>query len=233
MAVSLELLKRNHYFAGVSQPEIETISPHVFEKTAAREQPIIFEGEPTSALYFVVSGAVKVFKTSADGKEQILEIVLPGGSFNDAAVLVGGPNRYSAQAMGSVVLYGLPANKLDAILRDYPRVARNVIRVLANQLLHLTSLVEDLSFRTVSGRTARILLDYATAGNTGGRPLTQREMAAMAGTAREVVGRSLKHLEDRGAISINRHRIIINDREALKKLAGTADETEVTDSQRL
>lgn len=232
MAVSLELLKGNHYFAGISQPEIEAIRRHIFEKTAGREEPIIFEGETADAIYFVVSGAVKVFKTSTEGKEQILEIVLPGGSFNDAAVFVGGPNRYGAQAMGTVLLYGLPGNKLDAILKDYPRVARNVIRVLANQFLRLTSLVEDLSFRTVSSRTARILLDYATTGNTGGRPLTQREMAALAGTAREVVGRSLKYLEDQGAISIARHRIIINDRALLKKLAGTADETEVTDNRR-
>jgi CRP-like cAMP-binding protein len=97
--------------------------------------------------------------------------------------------------------------------------------VLASQLLRLTSLVEDLSFRNVASRVARILLDYAaTPGNTGSRPLTQREMAAMAGTVREVVGRSLKEMEDRGAIGIERHRIIIKDKKTLKLIAGT-DET--------
>lgn len=230
MAINLESLKNNQYFAQISQAEIEAISRHAFEKTAIREEIIILEGEPADALYFVVSGAVKILKTSADGKEQILEIVLPGDSFNDVSVMVNGQNHASAQAMGRVILYGLPKKQLETILKDYPQIARNVIQILSRKVLHLTSLVEDLSFRTVSSRTAKILLDYAKTGDTTGRPLTQREMAAMAGTAREVIGRSLKILADLGAISIERHRIIITDRLALKKLAGINDETEVTDS---
>ena len=230
MTISLELLKRNRYFAQVPPTEIEAISRHIFEKAASREEIIILEGEPADALYFVVSGAVKILKTSADGKEQILEIVLPGASFNDVAALVSGLNHASAQAMGPVVLYGLPGRHLELILKEHPQVTRNVIRVLSDQILHLTSLVEDLSFRTVISRTAKILLDYATADVTTERPLTQREMAAIAGTVREVIGRSLKHMEDRGIISIERHRIIITNRLALKIMAGITDETEVTDN---
>jgi len=223
--VNPELLSKSPYFAGLSPVETQAISTSAFEKRPVREEIVILEGEPAEALYFVVSGAVKIFKTSAEGKEQILEIVLPGASFNDATALAGGINRYSAQAMGPVVLYGLPKNELEKILKNYPGVARNAIGVLANQLLRLTSLVEDLSFRTVASRVARILLDSATTpGNTGGRPLTQREMAAMAGTVREVVGRALKEMEERGTISIDRHRIIIKDKKTLKLIAGT-DET--------
>ncbi len=230
MAVDLNLLKRNQYFSQVSPAEIEAISQHVFERTAAREEILVLEGEPAGALYFVVSGAVKIFKTSADGKEQILEILRPGASFNDVPILDGSPNHASVQAMGPLVLYGIPKNHLENILRDYPQVARNVIRVLSSQVRHLASLVEDLSFRTVISRTAKILIEYAGTGATAGQQLTQREMAAMAGTAREVIGRSLKYLQDRGAISIVRHRIIITDRKLLKEVAGLAYETEVTDS---
>ena len=80
----------------------------------------------------------------------------------------------------------------------------------------LLSLVEDLSFRHVIGRVARILLDHIGDG-TGPIPrLTQHEMAAMAGTVREVVARSLRALEDEGAISLRRHRIVITDREVLR-----------------
>jgi CRP/FNR family transcriptional regulator len=83
---------------------------------------------------------------------------------------------------------------------------------------HLVSLVEDLSFRHVIGRVAKILLEHAGDG-TGREPrLTQQEMAAMAGTAREVVGRSLKALEEAGAISLDHHRIIIRDKEALQEI---------------
>lgn len=230
MTVKLEVLKRSPFFDRVSPTEIEAISQHVFEKTAAREEILMLEGEPAEVLYFVVSGVVKIFKTSAEGKEQILEILRPGTTFNEVPILDGSLNHASAQAMGPVVLYGIRKNELEDVLRDYPQVARNVIRVLSGQVRHLASLVEDLSFRTVSSRVAKILLEYAGTTTTAGPRLTQREMAAMAGTAREVVGRSLKFLEDRGAINIARHRIIITDREALKRIAGLTYETEVTDS---
>lgn len=224
MAASPELLKRSPYFAGLSPAEIQAISRLVFEKSFTRDEIIILEGEKADALYFVVSGAVKIFKTSAEGKEQIIEIILPGNSFNDAASFSGGTNPYGAQAMGPVVIYGLPEDKLEIIMEDYPRIARNAVGVLASQVERLSSLVEDLSFRTVSSRIARILLEYA-AGKAALRPLTQREMAAMAGTVREVVGRSLKELEDQGAISVDRHRITIKNPGLLKKVAGVADET--------
>jgi len=84
------------------------------------------------------------------------------------------------------------------------------------------SLVEDLSFKHVIDRLAKILLEYAGDG-TGSRPrLTQQEMAAMAGTAREMIGRSLKTLEADGIIRLDRHRIVITDSEALKELAGVS-----------
>ena len=82
--------------------------------------------------------------------------------------------------------------------------------------------MEDLSFRHVTGRVAKMLLEYAGDGD-GERPrLTQQEMAAMIGTAREMVGRSLKSLEEEGAIRVERNRIIITDLAALRELAGVA-----------
>ena len=66
----------------------------------------MFEGEPAEALYFAGSGVVKKFKTSADGKEQILSIVCPGESFNNVPIFDGSQNQASAGAMGPVILYG-------------------------------------------------------------------------------------------------------------------------------
>jgi CRP/FNR family transcriptional regulator len=94
-----------------------------------------------------------------------------------------------------------------------------MIRVLAARVRHLVSLVEDLSFKRVIGRVAKILLEHAGDGISGPRPrLTQQEMAAMAGTAREVIGRSLKALEEEGAIRLDRQRIIITNKQALKEV---------------
>ena len=220
MTIQLEFLQSIPYLAGLSTAEVEAIGSLFFEKTLERGEMALIEGDPSQALYFVHSGAVKLLKTSAEGKEQILDIARPGDSLNDVPLFDGEPNPVSAQAMGAVTLYGLSKGDVDSILRRYPLVALNVNRVLAGKVRHLGALVEDLSFRPVIGRVARILLEYAEGGeNADARPrLTQQEMAAMAGTVREVVGRSLKALEDEGVISLQRHRLAITDKEGLKDM---------------
>ena len=218
MAVQLEFLKSIIYFSDLGPAELESIRKLVFEKNADRAEMVLLEGEPAANLYFVALGVVKVFKTSAEGKEQILSIVRPGESFNDVPIFDGGPNPVSAQAMGPVLLYGIKKNDMEAILGDHPQIALNVIKVLARRVRHLVSLVEDLSFKHVISRVAKILLEHIGEETGRGPRLTQQEMAAMAGTAREVVGRSLKALEEEGAIKLDRHRIIITDKEVLQKV---------------
>ena len=219
MAIDVEFLKSISYFSGLSPAELDSIKEFIFERAAGSGDLILLEGESADAMYFVASGVVKTFKTSTDGKEQILSFVRPGEPFNDVPVFDGGPNPASVQAMGPVVLYGIRNSDLEAILRDHPQVSLNVTYVLSQQVRHLVSLVEDLSFRHVIARVAKILLEYASDG-TGPKPkLTQQEMAAMAGTAREMVGRSLKSLEDEGAIRLGRQRIVITDKKALQEIA--------------
>ncbi|OGN98392.1 MAG: hypothetical protein A2Y58_01135 [Chloroflexi bacterium RBG_13_51_52] len=220
MAVNLDSLKSLPYFSGLSESVLLSVNQHVFEKKAERGEILVFEGEPAETLYFVVAGVVKVFKTSADGKEQIYRIIRPGDSFNDVPILADGVNLASAAAMSAVVLNGIKKKDLEAVSREYPQVALNIIKVLSLRVEELVSLVEDFSFRRVSGRVAKILLEHT--GNGGGeRPrLTQQEMAAMIGTAREMVGRSFRSLEEEGAIRIERNRIIIVNQEILKKIAG-------------
>jgi len=218
MTVQSEFLKSILYFSDLSFAELESIRKLFFERTADRAEMLLLEGESAANLYFVASGVVKMFKTSAEGKEQILSIVRPGESFNDVPIFDGGPNPASARAMGPVFLYGIRKNDMEAILRKHPQIALNVIKVLASRVRQLVSLVENLSFKHVIGRVAKILLEHVGGEMGRGPRLTQQEMAAMAGTAREVVGRSLKALEEEGAIKLDRQRIIITDKEALQKI---------------
>jgi CRP-like cAMP-binding protein len=226
MAVEVEHLKSIPYFSGLGSGELEAIRQLVFERSADRGELILMEDEPTQTVYFVVTGVVKAFKTSAEGKEQILCILRPGDSFNDVSVFDGGPNPVSAIAMSRVRLYGISKADMETLLREHPGIALNIIKVLAGKVRHFVSLVEDLSFRHVTGRVAKLLLEYATNGSEEGkgkspRPrLTQQDMAAMVGTAREVVGRSLKALEEEGAIRMDRHRIAIVNREVLEERSG-------------
>jgi CRP-like cAMP-binding protein len=221
MAIQLDLIRDNPYFIGLKTEELDYIRKLMSEKSLDRGETIILDGEPAKAMYFVISGAVKVFKVSLDGKEQIIDIIRPGQSFNDVPIFDNGLTPVSAQAMSQVVLYELDKNSVYTIIRKYPRVASNVITVLAKRVRILVGLVEDLSFRTVLGRVAKILMDNAADGKSPGPRLTQQEMAAMAGTAREVVGRSLKTLEEEGVIKLDRHRIVIKNKDSLREMAGS------------
>ncbi len=221
MSVPKEFLKHIPYFRGLSDPELERIRPLVHERGYQRGEMVILEGEPCEAIYFVKEGRVKVFKTSPEGREQVLRIMKPGDTFNEVPVFDGGPNPASVETLDPVALYVLSSRDLQRLMSEVPAISRNVIRILAARLRHLVELVEDLSFRHVTGRVAKILLQHAhdaTAQNGGGR-LTQQQMATMAGTAREMVGRALKGLEQAGAIRVERGRIVIVDKGALERLA--------------
>ena len=222
MSTLIEFLQSTQYFNNLAgKDELDRVSRYVFEKKVERGELILAEGEQPQALYFVVSGAIKVFKTSPEGKEQIFGIVHSGGSFNDVPSFDGGRNPVSAQAMVPSLLYGIRKADFEIIIRENPKVAVNVSKVLASQIRQLGGLVEDLSFKHVTGRVAKILLENSGDGSKEKHRLTQQDMAAMAGTAREVVGRSLKSLEDDGVIKMDRHRIVIKDIDMLKDIAGT------------
>ena len=102
-----------------------------------------------------------------------------------------------------------------------PAVALGLLAAFARKLRHFTHLVEDLSFKTVTGRLAQVLLAVSREdhGRQDSPRMTQQELAAMVGTAREVVGRALKALEREGALRIERQHIVVLDRSRLEALA--------------
>jgi CRP-like cAMP-binding protein len=220
MNITVENIGRLRYFAGVENDKLAVLPALFTQKSFIKGQTIVSEGDSQESLHFVSTGVVKIYKTSSEGKEQIIKIARPGESFNDLTVFGGGPCPYSAQALGNTVIYWINKKDLLPVMEKNWRVVRNALEIISEQGRLLLTLVEDLSFKNVTGRVAKILLQNATPGPEGYQRLTQYEMAAMAGTAREVVGRSLKNLEDSGAISLERHRIVIKDKGYLGRLAG-------------
>ena len=89
MAIPAELLKSIPYFSGLAPEIVEETRKLIFDRKFKAGEIIVLEGEPAEALFFLATGAVKIFKTSAEGKEQILSIVRPGESFNDISVFDG------------------------------------------------------------------------------------------------------------------------------------------------
>lgn len=218
-----DILAKTPYFADLKQPQLTAIARAVVERSYQRGGFVFHEGDTCEGLYVVKSGRVRVYKISSEGREQVLLIAGPGETFNEVAVFDGGPNPASVEALEPAVLLLLPKNHLLSIVEAEPEVGRAFMRVFASHLRRLAGLVEDLSFKTVTGRVARILLDQLPSAS-GGRieeppqRLTQRQIAAMAGTAREVAARALKALEEQGAIRIERRRIIVVDRRLLASL---------------
>jgi CRP-like cAMP-binding protein len=192
---------------------------------AAAGQTLFVEGEPCSGLYVIDRGLVKLFKTSPDGKEQVLRHMSEGDTFNEVPVFDGGVNPVSAAAVDEGELVVLSRAVMLDVLREYPAVAESVVQVFAGRMRHLVALVEDLSFRQVTARVARILLQSVAphegvgAGVGGRARVTQREIGEMAGTSREVVARALKALEDAGAIDLRRGEIQVVDETRLSALA--------------
>jgi CRP/FNR family cyclic AMP-dependent transcriptional regulator len=218
MTSKLDFLKASPFFAGFSPVKLEAVSQQVFEKKLARGEMALNEGAYAGALFFIAEGVVKLFKTSAEGKEQILSLMRPGESFNDVPMFDHGPAPVNAQALGAVTLYGIQRADLEIMLKQYPELSQNVIRVLAHRIRYLITLVEDLSFRSVVSRVAKILLKNLGDQASLGPRLTQRDMAALAGTAREVVSRSLRYLEDEQLIEIRRHQIAIRNKKGLEQI---------------
>ena len=214
-----EFLKDIAVFRGLDGEAMDRICRLMTVREVKKHEILWLEQEPARMIYFVAEGIVKLFKTSQGGKEQILRLARPGDCFGHAGALNGGFHPESVQAVVPSVLYGLTSHDLDLLLAEHPRLARNTIKLLATEMHHYMSLVEDLSLRCVSGRLAKMLLNNNVRGDCDtSLILTRADMAAMTGTVREVIGKSLKALEDKGVISYDRHKITIQDWDALKIL---------------
>ena len=213
------------YFSALGAEERAAVAARARRRPIHSGEVLFVEGGPCAGLFIVLTGVVKLYKTSPDGKEQVVRHMNSGDSFNEVPVFDGGPNPVSAAAVepGEVIVFSREA--VLELLRAYPAFGGAVVHVFASRLRHLITLVEDLSFRQVTARVARILLqsidphEGVGAGAGLRARVTQREIAEMAGTSREVAARALKALEGARAIEVRRGRIHISDATALRTLS--------------
>ena len=220
----LNLLRRVSYFATLPDGLLSELAAMVVERRYGRGQVIFLEGEPCAGLYIVAEGRVRIYKVSPQGREQVLEQLEPGGTFNDVAVLDGGPNPASAMAATDSLLWIVARADIRRLAHAHPELAWALIESIARRTRRLVAMVEDLALRSVKARLAKLLLAEAerSAGQVEinrDQMVTQAEMAARLGTVREMIGRALRELADEGLIVFDRHRIVILDRARLAELA--------------
>ncbi len=228
MATMAASLRQVPYFTDLDEAQLRTLAGSVRERTYEAGDMVLMEGEPCEGVYFVLAGRVKVFKVSADGKEQVLRVLGMGRTFNDVPVFDGGPNPASIQALESSTIGLVPRGAVLALVQAQPKVALAVIRVLASRMRALTLIIEDLSLRGVVARVAKLLLDCSRGHPTVmegeatcHHRLTQQDIAAMTGSVREVVQRALKTLERDGAIRMERARVVVLDQKVLQRWSET------------
>ncbi|MBV9170710.1 MAG: Crp/Fnr family transcriptional regulator [Chloroflexi bacterium] len=206
------------FFEGLADADLAALGAAMFQRSYPAGQIVLLEGAASSVLYVVQRGRLKLYKTSARGREQVLRLLRPGDMFNEVAVFDEGPNPASAQTIEDCTLYLLRRRDLVRFVTDRPGIALAITSFFARRLREAMALVEDLAFRDVTSRLAKILLE-------GRDPrVTQELLAAMAGSRREVVGRALKAMSVAGVVRLERGRIHVRDRSALERLAwGTPD----------
>ncbi len=218
MIIDPNILNHIDYFIGLRPDELESIKRYLSPKTIQKGEMFLLEGDWSDSLYFVISGVVKVYKISTEGKQQIINIATTGDSLNDVSTFDQGHNAANMVAMTLALLYGIKKSDLPAILIKYPQVALNALKVLAGRVRRDSLLVETLSFNQVTGRLAKTLLKYYSEKKIAGVKLTQQDMADMIGTSREMVNKSLKIMENSDAIRLKRDGIEIINKKALEDM---------------
>jgi CRP/FNR family transcriptional regulator len=221
-----DLLEQVPYFAGLSKDAMAGVARAVRDRKIAPGAQILVEGEPCDGLYFVVSGQVRLVKTSTEGRDHVLRVLGPGATFNDIAVFDGGPNSDSAIAVGETAVALVPKATVLALVDRHPEVARAALKLLSSRQRSFGRVIEDLALRDVTARVARLLLGcvgrhehIVEHADEACSHITHQEIATMVGSVREVVQRALKQLERDGAIAVERSRIKVHD---LGKLEGWA-----------
>jgi CRP/FNR family cyclic AMP-dependent transcriptional regulator len=225
MTVQLEALQSMRYFSGIPAAQLEGILHYFQEVRYDKGTHFLTEGSWTDSLYFIVSGLVKVYKTSAGGKEQVLHIAPPGDSLNDVSLYDGGPNAAGMLSLTPVALYAIKKDDIIKVLWQNPNIMMNVVRALAARIRRDSNLLEDLSSSQVLARLAKLFLGrYGGEEYTIGLNLTQKDIASMVGSSREMVNRCLKTIEAMGGIRLSRRKVLVLDTAVLARIAEGAPE---------
>ncbi|MCC6316628.1 MAG: Crp/Fnr family transcriptional regulator [Gemmatimonadaceae bacterium] len=221
------LLRRIPLFAELSDHALSALANRCVTRAHPAGTVLFTTGEPCRGLYMVESGRVRIYRTDAAGREQVLHVEGEGRAVAELPLFDGGPYPASAVTIEDSRLVFLPRADFEFLYRSQPDIAQAVIRALGRRLRQLVHLAETLAFRDVAARLALLLVGYAErsgvvtpAGTEIELDRTQEEIAHEIGTARESVSRAMKELRRRGLIRTASHRrLLIPDVAGLRALA--------------
>jgi CRP/FNR family cyclic AMP-dependent transcriptional regulator len=223
------VLKGVALFVDLSEKEVAFLAEHSTLRQFSSNELIFSEGDPCSGLFIIQTGAVRIFKTAASGREQILGVERAGNTIAELPVFDGGTYPASALAVEESELLFVRKEDFRALCLQHPEVALKVLKVVGRRLRGLVGIIEELSFTTVRQRLIVYLLRLVGTNAATRKavelelPVSHQELAAELGTVRELVSRNLSRLQAEGLIKIQARSVQIPDVAALKASCESID----------
>lgn len=210
-----QTLRQFTLFSSLADEDLIALLPQFKTRKYRKGQILFIEGEIGGLVYFVLEGQVKLSKTLPDGNEQILDWCGPNDSLAEILLVEPGSYPATAEAIKESTLLVFSNQGMVEILEKHPRLAVTLIRILNMRLRMNQEFIRVLTSRSTAGILATLLLRLAKPADSPGQPiyfdatLTNRDLASMIGTSRELVNRTLNQWKKLRIICQNEDRMEI------------------------
>jgi CRP-like cAMP-binding protein len=221
----LWFLKHIRLFDGISPSEMQEMEKITRMEEVKKRQPLYLTGDPSSNVYLLKKGRVKIANTAPSGKEVTFDILEPGEVFGELDVLEDAPRSTSAETLDDAVICVIPRKDFDQYLAMHPTVMFKLTKLIGLRLKKIQSRVEDLVFREVPARLAHLLSELGKTEGVAEKQgirlkvkLTHQEMANLIGCSRETVSTTMGQFRDDGLLQIDGRTITILKPDGLSRL---------------
>jgi CRP/FNR family transcriptional regulator len=210
-------------FQNLEEKNYQDLSGIVHTRKYKKGEIIFSEYDDADGFYVAITGRVKIYKSSPEGKEQILHIFGPGDPFGEIAVFTGKNFPASAQTLENSETLFFPKNAFIGLIKKDPALSLNMLSVLSMRLKRFSSLIEDLSLKEVPGRLAAYLLYLSDRNDSCDElilDISKSQLASILGTIPETLSRILAKMTRENLIeSDGKRKFLIKDRDSLIELA--------------
>ena len=218
----VKLLAKVPLFTGLAPEQYDELAMIITDQEFKRGRIIFSEGDDGAGFYVVVTGLVKIYKLSPDGKEQILHIFGPGEPFAEVAVFTGSSFPAHAMALEKSRVFFIPRASFVELIKKNPLLAMNMMAALSRRLKQFAHMIEELSLKEVPGRLAAHLL-YLSGQQDDDHEVRLRigkaQLASLLGTIPETLSRILGKMNRQCLVETSGSVIRILDRPGLEALA--------------
>ena len=222
MKKNLDVIAAIPIFNGLPQGQVEAIKQIAVEKHINKGEIIFSEGEEGNGFFVIAEGRVKIFKVSAEGKEQILHIFGPGQPFGEVPVFAGQRFPANAQAIDKTRALFLPRAAFVDLVASNPSLALNMLAVMSKKLRQFTVQIENLSLKEMPARLASYLIFLAeeqAVDDIVTLNISKGQLASILGTIPETLSRIFAKLSGQHLIRVEGKKITLLDRGGLEDLA--------------